>query len=112
MEQMGALAHAHDLHIATLHDSAFRSTPLLQMLRSRFITKLYVYITGANEAVYATMADAARHGISIILVHDCLEHCKQDKCDVEMQTIKDILGADVQTSHEVLNALKYDGYDT
>lgn len=52
--------------------SAFKETSLLQTLRGRFISDLYVCGVITNVCVLATAADAAKHGFNVYVVPDCL----------------------------------------
>jgi nicotinamidase-related amidase/alkylated DNA repair dioxygenase AlkB len=91
-----------DLQLTDSCYSAFCSTSLLSMLRSKLITELYVCGAMTNLNVYATSADAARYGIKITLVEDCLGYRERERHDLAIKRLVDIMEADVATSDEVI----------
>jgi glutathione S-transferase len=52
--------------------SAFKETSLLQILRSRIITQLCIVGLMTNVGILATAADAAKHGLEVWILDDCL----------------------------------------
>ena len=99
------LVQSTDLQVTKGCYSAFCSTSLLSMLRSKLITELYVCGAMSNLNVYATSVDAARYGIKITLVEDCLGYRQQERHDLAIQRMVDIMEANVATSDEVLTAI-------
>jgi nicotinamidase-related amidase/alkylated DNA repair dioxygenase AlkB len=91
-----------DLQVTDTCYSAFCSTSLLSMLRSKLITELYVCGAMTNLNVYATSVDAARYGIKITLVEDCLGYRQRERHDLAIKRLVDIMEADVATSDEVI----------
>ena len=91
-----------DLQLTDSCYSAFCSTSLLSMLRSKLITELYVCGAMTNLNVYATSVDAARYGIKITLVEDCLGYRERERHDLAIKRLVDIMEADVATSDEVI----------
>ena len=61
-----------DISIVKSDYSAFLDTTLLDQLRTRLITHLYVYGSLSNISVYATVLDAVMHGLEVTLIEDCL----------------------------------------
>lgn len=100
-----AMVQPHDVQIAGDCFSAFTSTSLLATLRSRFVTKLYLcgYMTTAS--VYATAMDAACHGISIVLLHDCLIYHDCKGHDPAVQSLVETIDADIETSNQIVTGL-------
>lgn len=94
-----------DLQVTDSCYSAFCSTSLLSMLRSKLITELYVCGAMTNLNVYATSADAARYGIKITLVEDCLGYRQRERHDLAIKRLVDIMEADVATSDEVIASI-------
>jgi nicotinamidase-related amidase/alkylated DNA repair dioxygenase AlkB len=91
-----------DLQVTDSCYSAFCSTSLLSMLRSKLITELYVCGAMTNLNVYATSVDAARYGIKITLVEDCLGYRQRERHDLAIKRLVDIMEAEVATSDEVI----------
>lgn len=57
--------------------SAFKETSLLEQLRGRLVTELYVCGLMTNVGVLATVADAVRHGFQVKILTDCLGYRSQ-----------------------------------
>jgi nicotinamidase-related amidase/alkylated DNA repair dioxygenase AlkB len=100
------LVSPKDVKVVKSYYSAFTSSSLLQMLRAKLITEVYVVGCTTNLSVYATALDAAQHGLSINLVEDCLNYRLKDRHDRAVQKLVDIMGASVTTSDSVLRRLR------
>jgi alkylated DNA repair dioxygenase AlkB len=68
----------------------------------KLITELYVCGAMTNLNVYATSMDAARYGIKIILVEDCLGYRHKERHDLAIKRLVDIMDARVTTSDQVI----------
>ncbi|KAK5164933.1 uncharacterized protein LTR77_009598 [Saxophila tyrrhenica] len=95
-----------DLQLIKTYYSAFSGTSLLMTLRIKFVTELYICGCTTNLSLFATAMDAARHGISITLVEDCLGYRKKDRHDEAIKQLREIMGARVITSKEIIKRLK------
>ncbi|EGP90888.1 uncharacterized protein MYCGRDRAFT_106799 [Zymoseptoria tritici IPO323] len=95
-----------DLEVTKSHYSAFGSTSLLMTLRSKLITELYVCGCITNLSVYASAMDAARYGIKITLIDDCLGYRKQDRHDSAVKQLKDFMEARTMRWQTVLDRLR------
>lgn len=95
-----------DMQVVKSHYSAFGATSLLLTLRSKLITELFVCGNMTNLSVYATAMDAARYGISITLITDCLGYRKQDRHDLAIKQLREIMSADVIKSDRVIGVLQ------
>ena len=91
-----------DLQVTKAYYSAFSSTSLLSTLRMKLITELYVCGAMTNLNVYATSMDAARYGIKITLVEDCLGYRLKERHDLAIKRLVDIMDARVTTSDQVI----------
>lgn len=91
-----------DLQVTKAYYSAFSSTSLLSTLRMKLITELYVCGAMTNLNVYATSMDAARYGIKITLVEDCLGYRQKDRHDLAIKRLVNIMDAHVTTSDQVI----------
>ncbi|KAK3067245.1 hypothetical protein LTR53_015997 [Teratosphaeriaceae sp. CCFEE 6253] len=103
---VAALVDTKDLQVVKTYYSAFRSTSLLATLRGRLITELYVCGCNTNLSVFATAMDAARYGIKITLVEDCLGFRSLNRHDEAVRQLVHIMEADVLTSQKVIETLK------
>ncbi|KAK5112543.1 hypothetical protein LTR85_011235 [Meristemomyces frigidus] len=101
-----ALIDEKDMQVMKTYYSAFGSTSLLLTLRSKLITELYVCGCNTNLSVFATAMDAARYGISITLIEDCLGYRKRERHDEAIRQLVEIMEADVVTSEKVIDVLK------
>jgi nicotinamidase-related amidase/alkylated DNA repair dioxygenase AlkB len=91
-----------DLQVTKAYYSAFSSSSLLSTLRMKLITELYVCGAMTNLNVYATSMDAARYGIKITLVEDCLGYRHKERHDLAIKRLVDIMDARVTTSDQVI----------
>ncbi|KAK5687247.1 hypothetical protein LTS10_001385 [Elasticomyces elasticus] len=96
-----------DMQVVKTHYSAFGSTTLLTALRSKLITELFVCGCNTNLSVFATAMDAARHGIKITLVEDCLGFRKKERHDEAIRQLVEIMDASVMTSERAIDVLKH-----
>lgn len=94
-----------DLQITKTHYSAFGSTSLLLTLRSRLVTDVYICGCITNLSVYATAMDAARYGINITLVDDCLGYRRKDRHEMAKRQLSDLMAAETMTASEVMRSL-------
>lgn len=105
-DQIADVVGAKDLQVIKTYYSAFGATSLLLTLRSRLITELFVGGNMTNLSVFATAMDAARYGIKITLIEDCLGYRNKSRHDAAIRTLKEVMGADVMTAAQVLEGLR------
>ncbi|KAK4503976.1 hypothetical protein PRZ48_004891 [Zasmidium cellare] len=105
-DKVKPLIDPKDLQVVKSHYSAFGGTSLLMTLRSKLITDLYVCGNMTNLSVYATAMDAARYGIQITLITDCLGYRKQDRHDLAIKQLREIVSAEVIKCDKVIDALQ------
>lgn len=85
--------------------SAFMETTLLQTLRSKCITQLYMCGSLSNVSVYATVLDAVTHGMKVVLVEDCLGY-RDETCHREaMRQMADNMDVDGIDQQELMDDL-------
>ena len=72
-EVKAAIVAGRDIVLTKTHYSAFASgqQQLVQLLRGRFVTQLYVCGALTNVSIYATALGAGQHGYEVTLVEDC-----------------------------------------
>ncbi|GAB7358852.1 hypothetical protein MBLNU230_g4075t1 [Neophaeotheca triangularis] len=105
-EKIAPLIKTGDMQVTKSYYSAFSSTSLLMTLRSKLITELYVCGNMTNISVYATAMDAARYGIKITLVENCLGYRKRERHDRALHDLVEIMEAAVLPSTKVLDILE------
>ncbi|CAI9629269.1 unnamed protein product [Alternaria burnsii] len=91
-----------DVVIRTTNYSAFQGTNLLITLRARLITELFIVGCITNVSVLATVIDAARHGVKIHVVEDCLGYRKENRHDLALKRMEDFFSAFLVNSEEIL----------
>ncbi|EMD60200.1 hypothetical protein COCSADRAFT_249936 [Bipolaris sorokiniana ND90Pr] len=91
-----------DAVIRTTNYSAFQGTNLLITLRARLVTELFICGCITNVSVLATVIDAARHGIKICVIEDCLGFRKQTRHELALKRMDDFFDAYLVNSEEIL----------
>lgn len=97
---------AQDLAIIKSHYSAFDDTPLLLSLRMRLVTDLYLCGCLSNVSIYATAADAVKHGFSVTVVEDCIGYRSKANHETALSQMEDMMGAYGITSGELIAEMK------
>ena len=92
-----------DMIIVKNHYSAFDATPLLLSLRMKLVTHLYLCGLLSNVSIYATAADAVRHGFEVTVVEDCMGYRSEAKHLDAMRQMADILGVSGIDTEEIIN---------
>lgn len=105
-EIFGLIDHSKDIQLIKSHYSAFTDTNLLLTLRAKLITEVYLVGCFTNLSMYATATDAARHGLTINLVEDCLGFRRLERHHKAMQLMVHQMGAFITTSQSVISRLK------
>ncbi|KAK7542292.1 uncharacterized protein J3D65DRAFT_527104, partial [Phyllosticta citribraziliensis] len=92
-DDIASEVRSSDIIVTKRWYSALRGTNLLLTLRTRLITELFVCGCISNISVYATAAEAARHGITIYLIDDCIGYRKLDRHQEAMKRMVEYMGA-------------------
>ncbi|RMZ74451.1 isochorismatase family [Pyrenophora seminiperda CCB06] len=98
----GQIRRPADSVIKTTNYSAFQGTNLLMTLRARLVTELFICGCITNVSVLATVIDAARHGIKICVVEDCLGFRKENRHDLALKRMDEFFDAYLVNSEEIL----------
>ena len=93
---------ARDLIVTKNHYSAFDATPLLLSLRMKLVTNIHLCGCLSNVSIYATAADAVRHGFGVYVVEDCLGYRSENKHVDAMRQMADIMGVSGVDSEELI----------
>lgn len=104
-ERVKHMQDAKDMHVVKTHYSAFGGTSLLLTLRCKLITELFVCGNMTNLSVYSTAMDAARYGIKVTLIDDCLGYRIFDRHVAAITQLREIMGAETMTKDEVIKCL-------
>ncbi|KAF2830379.1 hypothetical protein CC86DRAFT_160740 [Ophiobolus disseminans] len=91
-----------DMVIKTTNYSAFQGTSLLMTLRAKLVTELYICGCISNVSVLATVIDAARHGVKINVIEDCLGFRKRTRHELALKRMDEFFDAYLVNSTEIL----------
>ncbi|KAH6881328.1 hypothetical protein BKA58DRAFT_880 [Alternaria rosae] len=91
-----------DVVIQTTNYSAFQGTDMLMTLRARLITELFICGCITNVSVLATVIDAARHGVKIHVIEDCLGFRKENRHELALKRMEDFFSTYLVDSEEIL----------
>jgi len=75
--------------------SAFKNTGLIEILRGRFATELFICGLKTNVSVFATASDAVGHGFKVTVLNDCVGYSDQKLHDVALSEMSGVLGCEV-----------------
>lgn len=86
--------------------SAFKDGNLVQILRAKFVTEIYLCGALTNISVFATAMDAARHGYTITIVQDCLGYRSKARHDEALRRLVEFAGCDIINSEDLIEELQ------
>ncbi|KAB5539271.1 hypothetical protein GE09DRAFT_1138145 [Coniochaeta sp. 2T2.1] len=106
-EVQAAVDSGRDITFTKTHYSAFAvgAQQLVQMLRGRFVTEIYLCGALTNISIYATALDAGRHGYDITLVDDCCGYRSDMRHSNAVHRLVSLTGCEVTTSSDVIAKL-------
>ncbi|KAH9883531.1 hypothetical protein F4778DRAFT_759957 [Xylariomycetidae sp. FL2044] len=99
-EAMGPRDHL----LVKSHYSAFKSEQLLRVLRTRFVTEVFIIGVWTNIGIMATAIDAASHGYAITIVDDCCGFQSMLRHRIALQQISDTTGCSMLTAKRALES--------
>jgi nicotinamidase-related amidase/alkylated DNA repair dioxygenase AlkB len=95
---------AKDMTFLKTYYSAFRDGNLVQTLRGKFVTEIYICGVLTNVSIFATAMDAARHGYAITIVDDCLGYRSKARHEEALRQLKVYTGCDVISSFDLIES--------
>ncbi|KAF9882440.1 isochorismatase [Colletotrichum karsti] len=95
-----------DVTFIKSHYSAFKSGQLLQMLRVKFVTDIFLCGSLTNIGVHATAVDAAKYAYKITLVENCCGFRSDLRQNNAVQSLLDVTGCEVEDSQAVIERLQ------
>jgi len=95
-----------DLFAQKTHYSAFKDGSLVQTLRAKFVTEIYICGALTNISIFATAMDAARHGYAITIVEDCVGYRSKARHDEALRRLQEFAGCELITSTELIESLR------
>ena len=84
--------------------SAFIKTGLVEILRGRLATELFICGLKTNISVFATVSDAVRHGFQVTVLDDCVGYGDHRLHDVALGQMAGVLGCEVTRSARLVGA--------
>ncbi|KAK0102420.1 hypothetical protein ONS95_006040 [Cadophora gregata] len=103
---LNAMDATKDLIFQKTWYSAFRDGSLVQILRAKFVTEIFICGALTNISVFATAMDAARHGYAITIVEDCLGYRSKERHDEALRRLIEFTGCDVISSEVLAQELQ------
>ncbi|KAK8115896.1 hypothetical protein PG984_012398 [Apiospora sp. TS-2023a] len=100
------IAEKKDISFAKSHYSAFRSEELLQRLRMKFVTEIFLCGSMTNIGIQASAMDAASHGLDITIVEDCCGRRNSMRHNNALKQIMKTTGCEVVSAKQVADKLK------
>ncbi|KAK2609338.1 hypothetical protein QQS21_002119 [Conoideocrella luteorostrata] len=95
-----------DAVLTKSHYSAFNGTHLLRSLRANMVMEVFICGSMANIGVYATVLDAAGHGMSITVVEDCCGYRKEQRRLAAVKNLIELTGCEIASAEEVVENLQ------
>ena len=95
-----------DLIFQKTYYSAFKDGSLVQTLRAKFVTEIYLCGALTNISIFATAMDAARHGYVITIVDDCLGYRSKARHDEALRKLVEFTGCDIISSADLIKDIK------
>ena len=101
-DTLACIDDRNDIILIKNHYSAFDSTPLLMSLRMKLVTHIYLAGALSNISIYATAADAVRHGFDVSVVEDCMGYRSEARHLDAMRKMADMLGVSGVDTEEIM----------
>ena len=95
-----------DLFFQKTYYSAFKDGSLVQILRAKFVTEIYLCGALTNISVFATAMDAARHGYAITIVDDCLGYRSKARHEEALRKLVEFTGCNMISSMDLIQNIK------
>jgi nicotinamidase-related amidase len=95
-----------DLIFKKSYYSAFRDGTLVQILRAKFVTEIYLVGCLTNISIFATAMDAAQHGYAITIVENGLGYRSKARHDEALRKLTEFTGCDIVKSEEIIRDLQ------
>ncbi|KAH7351121.1 hypothetical protein BKA65DRAFT_396972 [Rhexocercosporidium sp. MPI-PUGE-AT-0058] len=105
-QALAAVDATKDLIFQKTWYSAFKDGNLVQILRAKFVTEIFICGVLTNISVFATAMDAARHGYAITIVDDCLGYRSKARHDEALRRLIEFTGCEIISSGELGEELR------
>ena len=101
-EARNSLDSSQDIELVKSYYSAFKNGKLVQLLRAKFVTEIYICGSLSNISVFATALDATQFGYAITLVGDCLGYRSMERHAEALRRLEASTGCDTISSKDLL----------
>ncbi|KAK8120618.1 isochorismatase [Apiospora kogelbergensis] len=105
-EALKVISEKKDMSFIKSHYSAFKSDEILQRLRMKFVTEIFLCGALTNIGIQASAMDAACHGLDITVVEDCCGRRNSMRHNNALKHIVKTTGCEVVSAKEVVEKLK------
>ncbi|KAK9774550.1 putative Fe2OG dioxygenase domain-containing protein [Seiridium cardinale] len=95
-----------DMSFVKTQYSAFQIPDLIQRLRMKFVSEVFVCGSLSNIGVMATAIDAGSHGLDIGIVEDCCGYRDKDRHSGALKRVQEMTGCEILSTDQILNRLK------
>lgn len=100
-----SIDNTKDMVFQKSYYSAFKDGTLVQTLRAKFVTEIYLCGALTNISIFATAMDAARYGYTITIIEDCNGYASKDRHDAALMKLTEFTGCDIVSSDVVIQYL-------
>ncbi|KAH8195573.1 hypothetical protein TruAng_010255 [Truncatella angustata] len=95
-----------DMSFVKTHYSAFQIPDLIQRLRMKFVSEVFICGSLSNIGVMATAIDAGCHGLDIGIIEDCCGRRDDRRHAGALARIQEMTGCEVLSTDKILERLK------
>lgn len=100
------LVEKKDMVFVKSHYSAFQDYNLIQRLRMKFVSEVFICGSLSNMGVMATAIDAGSHGVDIGIIEDCCGYRDRERHDAALTQIQKMTGCEVLSTDRILDRVK------
>ncbi|ETS74708.1 hypothetical protein PFICI_13192 [Pestalotiopsis fici W106-1] len=100
------LIEKKDMSFVKTYYSAFQIPDLIQRLRMKFVSEVFVCGSLTNIGIMATAIDAGSHGLDIGIVEDCCSYRDKDRHTAALNRIQKMTGCEILSTDQILDRLK------
>ncbi|KAK5659072.1 hypothetical protein OQA88_1161 [Cercophora sp. LCS_1] len=109
-EVQAAIVKGRDIVLTKTHYSAFApgQQQLVQLLRLRFVTEMYICGALSNVSIFATAVDAGKHGYEMTLVDDCCGFRSELRHINATKKLTELTGSELISAEDLISTLQPD----
>ncbi|KAI0171485.1 isochorismatase [Pestalotiopsis sp. NC0098] len=100
------LIEKKDMSFIKSYYSAFQIPDLIQRLRMKFVSEVFVCGSLTNMGIMATAIDAGSHGLDIGIIEDCCGYRDKPRHNAALARIQEMTGCEILSTDQILDRLK------